>query len=267
MPSLHHTILPSGSAQPSRTILVLHGILGSGNNLRGLAQGLVAADPSARCVLVDLRMHGRSQGFSAPHHIDACASDLVRLSQSLDTAASEVIGHSFGGKVALAFAEKTPELRRVALIDSSPFERAHRRGSEHTLSVVEMLEGLPEYFVSRPAFVEYVMARGFSRMIADWLAMNLDRADTGFRFRLDMSAIRALIDDYFVRDFWHVVEHSAARMDLVIGGRSDVWQPEDLARAHTLQTEQSDRVHLHVLPQAGHWVHVDDPEGLLSALI
>lgn len=266
MPLLHHTILPSSSESASRTIFVLHGILGSGNNLRGLAQGLLAADPKARCVLVDLRMHGRSQGFSAPHDIDACANDLAQLAQDLNIAPTEVIGHSFGGKVALAFAEKMPSLRRVALIDSSPFERPHRRGSEHTLSVVEMLEQLPERFASRPAFVEYVTARGFSRMIADWLAMNLDRLDEGFRFRLDMSAIRALIDDYFARDFWHVIEHSSARMDLVIGGRSDVWQPEDLARAHALQTEQPERVHLHMLPQAGHWVHVDDPEGLLSAL-
>lgn len=266
MPSLQHTVLPANSAPAARTILILHGILGSGNNLRGLAQGLLAADPGARCVLVDLRMHGRSQGFLAPHDIDACATDLVQLGESLGTMPTEVLGHSFGGKVALAFAEKVPELRRIALIDSSPFERPHRRGSEHTLSVVEMLERLPDHFDSRPAFVDHVLQQGFSRMIADWLAMNLDRTETGLRFRLDMAAIRSLIDDYFVRDFWHVIERATARVDLIIGGRSDVWQPEDLARAHALQTEQPDRVHLHVLPQAGHWVHVDDLEGLLSAL-
>jgi esterase len=266
MPLLHHSILPSQSPASPRTILLLHGILGTGSNLRGLGQALLAVDPSAQCVFVDLRMHGRSQGFAPPHTVAACADDLHALAAALPSTPTEVIGHSFGGKVALAYAQKRPDLQRIALIDSSPFLRADRHGSEQTMAVIAMLERLPATFGTRAAFVEHVHAQGFSRMIADWLAMNLDRTDAGFRFRLDLTAIRSLLDDYFAHDLWPVLAHSQARVDLVIGGRSEVWREADMVRAQRLSAEQPERVRVHVLPEAGHWVHVDDPQGLKAAL-
>lgn len=265
MSLLHHAVLAPTAAPSGRCILVLHGILGSGNNLRGVAQALIAHDPSAQCVLADLRMHGRSQGFAPPHTLDACAGDLAELSRSLPTPVTEVIGHSFGGKVALAFARDSPELTRVALIDSSPFLRTSRVGSEQTLAVVDMLDRLPAHFDTRAAFVEHVHGQGFSRMIADWLAMNLDRTEQGFRFRLNLAAIRELIEDYFAHDLWPVIEASKARVDVVIGGRSEVWQATDIARANELHAREP-RVRVHVLPDAGHWVHVDDARGLTAAL-
>ncbi len=270
MPLLHHTVLtaaglPDGPAG-GRTILVLHGILGSGNNLRGVAQALLAEDPSAQCVLVDLRMHGRSQGCSPPHTIEACAGDLQALARSLSRPPTEIIGHSFGGKVALAYAREQSELQRIALLDSNPFPRADRNGSEQTMAVIEMLERLPAFFETRAAFVEHVHRQGFPRAIADWLAMNLDRTDAGFRFRLDLNAVRALIDDYLAQDLWPVLETTSARVDLVIGGRSEVFREADLARARALSAQAPARVRLHILPEAGHWVHVDDPEGLMRAL-
>lgn len=266
MSLLHHAVLSPTGAPSGRCILVLHGILGSGSNLRGVAQALIAHDPSAQCVLADLRMHGRSQGFAPPHTLDACARDLAELSRSLSTPITEVIGHSFGGKVALAFARDRSEITRVALLDSSPFLRASRVGSEQTLAVIDMLDRLPALFDTRAAFVQHVQSQGFSRMIADWLAMNLDRTDQGFRFRLDLAAIRALIEDYFAHDLWPIVEATKARVDVVIGGRSEVWQAADIARANGLHAREPQRVRVHVLADAGHWVHVDDAQGLTAAL-
>ncbi len=266
MSLLHHAVLPPKAAPNGRCILVLHGILGSGSNLRGVAQALTTHDPGAQCVLADLRMHGRSQGFAPPHTLQACAHDLAELSRSVSMPITEVVGHSFGGKVALAFARDRPELTRVALLDSSPFLRRTRVGSEQTLAVIDMLESLPARFDTRAAFVEHVHSQGFSRMIADWLAMNLDRTDQGLRFRLDLSAIRALIDDYFAHDLWPVIEASKARVDLVIGARSEVWQAADIERANDLQAREPERVRVHVLRDAGHWVHVDDAAGLSAAL-
>src|SRR5438045_3613951 len=117
-------------------MLFLHGIFGTGGNWRTIARRWVALRPTWGAVLVDLRMHGRSQGL-------------------------------------------------------------------------------------RPALVQ-------------WLAMNVVReGDHGYRYGLDLDAVRALLDDYFARDLWPVVEAppGRVRVELVAGARSNVLDAEDLARA------------------------------------
>jgi pimeloyl-ACP methyl ester carboxylesterase len=272
-PSLHVSTLRARDQTPSQSLLVLHGILGSGQNLRSLAQRLIQADPTLEAVLVDLRLHGRSQGFEPPHTVAACAEDLQRLEQTLAWPVSQVLGHSFGGKVALAYHALRPDLTRVMLLDSSPGPRSAEapeqpvRGSEQTFAILGLLAALPERFAQREDFLREVVARGQSRSIAEWLAMNLARVDDGYELRLDLRGIRALLADYFARDLWDVVADSRARLDVVIGGRSDVWSEADKQRFAALAARPGADLHTHVLEQAGHWLHIDDPEGLRAALL
>src|SRR6201999_468457 len=63
----HRRVAPK-EATPSRWLLVLHGIFGSGRNWGSIARRLVEARPEWGAVLVDLRLHGQSrEGFGAPH--------------------------------------------------------------------------------------------------------------------------------------------------------------------------------------------------------
>lgn len=87
------------------------------------------------------------------------------------------------------------------------------------------------------------------------------------RFALDLEEVRALILDYFARDMWPVVESppGETRIHLVIGERSDSYSEADRQRAMQIAAI-SDRVTVDVLP-AGHWLHVDDPDGVLKTLL
>lgn len=261
-PLLHFSELRPEQGQPERALLFLHGILGTGANLRGLAQRFLRAEPGWLAVLVDLRGHGRSPDFAAPHDLSACAHDLGALEKVISLPVAGVIGHSFGGKVALAYHLLRPDLARVALLDSSPSARPERAGSDETHAVLDMLERAPARFESRQQFLAFVHDSGHSRAIGDWLAMNLLRTPDGFRVRTDVTLIRALLDDYFARDMWPVVEQSRARVDLVIAGRSEVYGPEDSARAERVGGD----VHAHRIAEAGHWVHVDSIEQTARAL-
>jgi pimeloyl-ACP methyl ester carboxylesterase len=219
-------------------------------------------------VLVDLRQHGRSQGFAGPQTIDAAAADLETVAAEFPL--SGVVGHSFGGKVALAYLARTPRLERAYILDSTPGTRPDARGSEGTMHIIELLSALPPSFPTRDAFSAHLLAAGLERPITEWLAMNVVRVDDGpaVRFGLNMTDIRALIDDYLVRDLWTVVENppGKTRVTMIAGGRSNVLSDADLDRVRAAETARPDRVRLRVLPSAGHWVHVDDPEGLVAAL-
>ena len=66
-------------ARPRKTIAFLHGILGSGGNLRTIARRFVDARPSWTAWLVDLRGHGRSPKGTPDPSLEAAARDVVGL--------------------------------------------------------------------------------------------------------------------------------------------------------------------------------------------
>lgn len=254
--------------QASRWIVFLHGILGRGNNWRGIARRVVSAAPSWGAALLDLRAHGESRHLAPPDHLEAAARDVASAVATLPGPLGALLGHSFGGKVALsALAEL--EIPELFVVDSLPGARPDRRGSEGTLRVLEVLEALPDRFESREAFVTELGERGLSRAVADWLATQLDRVGDEVRFGLDVTRVRTLLDDYFARDLWPAIDPPPAgiRAHLVIGGRSTVFQPEDRARADALAARHPEAVRVHTLERADHWVHVDDPTGLIEVIV
>ncbi len=265
MSFLSHSLVSARGAEPERLVLVLHGILGSQSNWRSLARKLVAERPEWGACLVDLRMHGGSQGLSPPHTLATAASDLVALEEALPLPVAGVLGHSFGGKVALAYARRRT-LASLVTVDSMPGPRPNGRGSEGTLAVVAMLRELPKRWASREAFVDAVMARGHDRGLARWLAMNVDAEGDGYVLRLDLDAIGALLDDYFAVDLWQALEEPAegCRVSIVVGGASNVFEARDIERARAIAAARAETTVL-VISGAGHWVHVDAPEALLSA--
>lgn len=264
-----HAVITADGATPTRAMMFLHGIFGSGANWRSFARRFVGARPDWCAVLVDLRMHGASQAFAPPHTVAAAAQDLEPLASSLAVPVRGVVGHSFGGKVALAYVAKhAATLDEAWILDSAPGARPDARGSETTVAVLQTLGALGTRFVSREAFIDALVAAGIERSIAQWLAMNLRNANGTYELRLDLAAIRALLDDYFEVDLWSAIEQAPASlaMHVVVGGRSRVFSDADRARIEALAAQKPAHVFLHVLENAGHWVHVDDPEGLLAVM-
>jgi pimeloyl-ACP methyl ester carboxylesterase len=262
---LHHAFVIAPSATPERFMFALHGILGSGTNLRSLVKRVAATFPEWGFILPDLRMHGLSQGAPPPHTVAAAADDLERLGEHLGLPIAGVLGHSFGGKVALAYLDRCAErLDQAWILDASPSARPRGDRAGATAQIVAMLRAMPQPLPSRESFLAIVAEHGHAKGIAEWLAMNLRRADDGFLLRLDLDAITALLDDYFAVDLWRVLErdHRARELHMVLGGASDALDPADRARLAALGPP----VHTHVLAGAGHWVHVDAPDALFALI-
>ncbi len=272
----HHALVAPEGAAPAGWLLFLHGIMGSGPNWRTIARRLVAARPDWGAVFVDLRMHGRSQAAPPPHTLAAVAEDLERLAQDLAArgmGVAGVIGHSFGGKAALAYRQRAPEgLVETWVLDASPSARAGALAESGTAApetpgdgagdVLLALESLSGQFPSRDEFLAAMTDRGFSRPLAEWLAMNLDRVDDGVRMRLDLGAVRALLADYYAQDLWPAVESAElpGQLRFVVAGRSSAVSEDDRARLESLA---GDRLALHVV-DAGHWLHMEAADALLQ---
>ncbi|PZR06588.1 MAG: hypothetical protein DI536_29975 [Archangium gephyra] len=267
---LNHELVVAPGAEPKRLIVFLHGILGTGANLRSHAKRLVSAQPDSGVLLMDLRAHGQSLGVEGADTVENAAADVAQTARTQSLPVEAVVGHSFGGKVALAIAAQHPELKHVVTLDSAPGPRLDARGSESTVKVVTMLRELRGPWARRDDFVSDVEAHGLSKGLAQWLGMNLERREAGFEFTLELNRIDALLDDYFRVDLWPLVERAAnekkgPRFHLVIGTKSKVYEHDDRIRAQQLESKSEGYVTVDLL-DAGHWVHVDDAQGVAMAL-
>jgi esterase len=264
---LHHERV--GSEQAPRVGLVLHGAFGSGQNFRGFTRKLGERCPDYQFYLVDLRGHGDSNPAPAPHTLASAAEDLERLAAVLSASGPQVnvvIGHSLGGKVALELARRDVlRLEQVWALDSNPGMQEPHEAHE-IQKVVRAVRGVPEPIVSRQALVDALTGVGLSSGLAQWMTTNLRRSGEQYRWAFDLDAVLALLQDYFQRDLWPYIlaPKQHPELHLVVAERSDRWSDGMRERVNSLPAAAS--VSVHALPNSGHWVHVDNPAGLLQFL-
>lgn len=107
---LHVHTFGSRSGLP---VLALHGVTGHGARWQPLA----AAVPELRWLGVDLRGHGRSP-WSPPWGIEQHVEDALTVLDRLAIDDVTVVGHSFGGAVAVHLAHAAPDrVERLVLLD------------------------------------------------------------------------------------------------------------------------------------------------------
>lgn len=118
-------------------IVFLHGFLESHEVWKNYARKLSDA---FRVVAIDLPGHGQSDIMPGPHAMDLMAEAVNHVLKTLDIPSCLMVGHSMGGYITLAFAEKYPKkvkgfvlFHSQALADS-PEVRANR---DRTIALVK----------------------------------------------------------------------------------------------------------------------------------
>ncbi len=279
---LHRELLGDPSAP---CLLLTHGIFGAGTNWRGIARKVVEQRPDWSIALVDLRNHGRSIDLrsasallrapaepglaflsSPPHTLATCAADLIALFDELP-ALRALAGHSFGGKVVLAARALAPErLVQAWMLDASPSPRpgAEADPTNSVTRVLSLMERLPKRWAKRDQFVDAVVAEGHAAPFAQWLAMNVVPAGDAFELRLDLTAMREMLHDYYAQDLWNVA------LDPTLPGSLEVVIAET---SHTLDASDRERldaapahVRVHRVP-SGHWLHIEAAATVVELLV
>ncbi|PYB32319.1 alpha/beta fold hydrolase, partial [Serratia marcescens] len=122
---LHYQLLAAES--DALPVLLIHGLFGNLDNLGVLARDL---HKQHTVIKVDLRNHGLSPRADDMNY-PAMAQDLLALLDELQLEKAIVIGHSMGGKAAMALTAIAPErVARLIVIDVAPVDYQTRRHDE-----------------------------------------------------------------------------------------------------------------------------------------
>ncbi|KAM1664979.1 hypothetical protein ACFXTN_040417 [Malus domestica] len=132
------------------TAVFLHGILGSKKNWGTFTRRLAQEFPTWQFLLVDLRCHGDSASTKkrGPHSVSSTALDVLELVRQLRLTPRVIVGHSFGGKVALSMVDQAakPLARpvRVWVLDATPgIVRPGVGGEDHPEELISALRSSP----------------------------------------------------------------------------------------------------------------------------
>jgi esterase len=235
-------------------LIVLHGLFGSSDNWQPVAKKLGA---KFEVLTLDLRNHGRS-----PHSDEmsyaVMAGDVREFMAQRGFARAHVLGHSLGGKVAMEFALRHPALvAKLVVVDMAPkiYPPSH-------VPLFEAMLALDlDSFRERGEIDKALAAKVPDTRTRMFLLKNVGRDEAGkFKWKLNLPAI--------YQNYPKLKEaiESDRTFDgpvlFVKGGKSDHILPEDKARI----TRLFPSAQVEELASAGHWVHADDPEGLVSVL-
>ncbi|GMN45382.1 hypothetical protein TIFTF001_014570 [Ficus carica] len=267
------------------TAVFLHGILGSRKNWGTFARRLAQEFPTWQFLLVDLRCHGDSASMTkrVPHTVASTALDVLKLVRQLRITPRVLVGHSFGGKVVLSMVDQAakPLARpvRVWVLDATPGKvRPGGDGDDHPAELISFLSRLPKEVSSKREIINALLKEGFSKDVAQWVVTNLrptitsSSSSSSFSWVFDLKGISEMYQSYEETNLWKVVEDvpRGVHVNFLKAERSlHRWALEDLQRIHAaeeLAAEEGGGVEMHVLEDAGHWVHADNPDGLFRIL-
>lgn len=229
-----HTRLP---------ILIAHGLFGSARNWGVIARRL---SEDRRVLTVDMRNHGDSP-WADSHAYPDLAEDLAEVIAAHGGQA-DVLGHSMGGKAAMALALTHPTLvRRLIVADIAPVAYGHTQ--MHLIDAMRAVD-LSVIETRRDAdqqLAKFVTTDG----VRAFLLQSLDVK--GRCWRLNLDALERFMPAILG---WPMLGGTFPGPTLFLSGAlSDYVQPEHRPTIKSLFPN----ARFAKIPGAGHWLHADRP--------
>jgi pimeloyl-ACP methyl ester carboxylesterase len=239
-----HTI-DSGAGAP---VALLHGLFGRAQNLGSVARRLA---PAMRVISIDLRNHGASPHAPGMDY-ETQAADVIETLAALHALPAALLGHSMGGKTAMAAALMAPHnVGRLVVADIAPVAYAHQNAR-----IAKALQMLPlQPGMTRADADRQLLAAVPDAAVRAFLLQNfVPGTAPGWRIGLDH-----IVNDIATIESWPQFPPGTCYEGpaLFIGGASSDYL---LPSHHDNIKKLFPAARFEIIPDAGHWLHADQPE-------
>lgn len=231
-------------------LVVLHGLLGSSRNWQTAGRDLASR---AHVLALDLRNHGAS-----PHDPDcsypAMVADVLAWLDRRDIGRTGLLGHSLGGKVAMALACRHPDrVARLAVADMAPKDyRGLARHPELAAMAALDLSTLRSRADAEARLTPDVPNWALRKFVTT----NLDRDGDGrWRWAVNLEALRRSLPELEANPLAAEERYGGPAL-FVVGGRSPYVGEQD----HAAIRSHFPAAKIEILPDSGHNPHMDARE-------
>jgi pimeloyl-ACP methyl ester carboxylesterase len=236
-------------------LVILHGLLGSSKNWRTAGIDLAG---HFHVFALDLRNHGRSP--HAPEQtFELMAGDVVEWLDRNGLSASHLLGHSLGGKVSMRLACSYPEMvRSVCVVDIAP------KPYPVDTRAFDALLGLKLAGVTSRNEADLRLRTDIpDRWLRQFLLSNLARDESGELVWQPNLPVLAASLPAIRKSPLGAGQRYEGPVLFVAGGRSSFIQAGD----ETVIREHFPQARLEILPDSGHYPHVDSRASFVRTIV
>ncbi len=238
-----------GSGPP---MIILHGVFGSSDNWFSIGKSFAK---NWKVYLVDQRNHGQSF-HSDELNYPVMANDINTFIQKESIGRPVVVGHSMGGKVAMQLAVNQPNLiKSLVVVDIAPkkYPMHHRQLLEGLLSIdLKNMSSRQDLELRISRFENNSAVRQF-------LMKNVGRdQNNNFKWKLNLNSISNNLGK--LSDALDYIKPYHGRTLFIKGENSNYINNED----EEMIRQVFPNAKIFSIPDAGHWVQVDQPEQFVN---
>ena len=238
-----------------KVVVLLHGYL---ENMLVWEEFVPLLYKDVRIVTLDIPGHGISEVKGEVHTMDFLADTLAAALDKLGIASATIVGHSMGGYMALAFAERYAERTdAVVLLHSTPYADSEekRKNRQREISIIK--SGKKELLVNTAPEAGFAPEnrKRFRTEIEDLQQTILLTEDAG---------IVALLNGMIERKAQSEMLHKLGKPVLFILGRKDGYITAEIAEKMGAEHPEAEVVWLE---NSGHMGFIEEAKLCASALL
>lgn len=248
----HSKIIGSGSNH----LIILHGLLGMGDNWKTIANKLSEYDYKIH--LLDQRNHGKSFHSNIMNY-DVMTSDVYNYLNHKKINKCDILGHSMGGKVAINFSLHYSEfVRKMIIVDIAP--RQYEPKFNYLFEIMSNLD--LANFSSRSEIQNKLNLEITNKSLVLFLLKNISRDNNNqFKFKPNIDilhkSLTILMDQIFINKKINI------NTTFIKGEKSNYINDSDVIFINNYFKNSQ----LIEIKNSGHWVHSENPKDFLSSLI
>ncbi|MGS0693398.1 alpha/beta fold hydrolase [Shewanella sp. 0m-4] len=223
-------------------VILIHGLFGDLDNLKALGKELEA---NFTVVRIDVLNHGSSPQVANMSY-QSLADSMVNLIDELNCKDAILIGHSMGGKIAMATALSYPErVSQLVVADIAPVAYQSRHDKVFTALASMPLSEIKD----RRQALAHMQSCDIDEGTAQFLLKSLARTEQGFIWKMNLDGLKASYADIID---WPTFNLSYQGPCLFIrGGDSDYVT----AKHRQAILSQFPTVKAKTIEGTGHWLH------------
>lgn len=255
-----------GEGEP---LLILHGLYGASDNWMQIARLL----PEGYMVIaVDLRNHGASP-HDPSHTYEEMVTDIAWLFHELELDKAHILGHSMGGKVAIAFAADFPEkVSSLTIADISPKNYLITPASaiqyDFHQRILRVLSELNlKNFSNRNEIDQALNNEIPEQLVRQFILKNLHRNKGQFEWKINVPVLKKYLEHIIsgvdIDDYADRIPITKYPVLFIKGALSGYIQKDDITIIKRMYPDAK----IETIEHATHFLHTEKPEEFVEILI